>query len=194
MILSLVWYCAPYYNTLLIKFILLLRGITVKDNAESISGYLIDDNFLKLVVPYLQTLYTLTEKGDEVLLAIDNGEGEGRIDELQKKIDTITQDITDGETEKVNISTRLREITKTNEARATEIQKTNTEIDNIKTYNVHTQPLYKEVSESFKSYLLGGSKTRRRTTRRRTTRRKTTRRKTTRIRIRELKNKKKNNI
>jgi LysM repeat protein len=195
MILSLIWYCAPYYNTLLIKFILLLRGMIVNDTAATYKRQWVDDTFCtERVVPYLQTLYRLTEKGDEVLLAIDNREGERRIDELQKKIVTITQEISDGETEKVNISTRFQEITKSNEERVTEIQKTNTEIDNIKTYNVYTQPLYKEVADSFDSLLLGGSKTRRRTTRRRTTRRKTTRRKTTRIRIRQLKNKKKNNI
>jgi len=190
MILSLIWYCAPYYNTLLIKFILLLRGMIVNDTAATYKQQWVDDKFCtERVVPYLQTLYTLTEKGDEVLLAIDNTAEEARIEGLQRNIDRITQEISDGETEKVNISTRFQEITKTNEERVTEIQKTKTEIDNIKTYNVYTQPLYKEVADAFESNLLGGSKTRRRTTRR-----KTTRRKTTRIRIRQLKNKKKNNI
>jgi serine/threonine protein kinase len=195
MILSLIWYCAPYYNTLLIKFILLLRGMIVNDTAGSVKLEWIDDTFCTdRVVPYLQTLYTLTEKGDEVLLAIDNTAEEARIEGLQRNINRITQEISDGETEKVNISTRFQEITKTNQARETEVNKNKIEIDNIKKYNVHTQPLYREIADAFEGTLLGGSKTRRITKKRRTTRRKTTRRKTTRIRIRELKNKKKNNI
>jgi hypothetical protein len=195
MILALIWYCAPYYNTLLIKFILLLRGMIVNDSAGSVKGQWIDDTFCtKRVVPYLQTLYTLTEKGNDVLLAIDNTAEEARIEGLERDIDRITQEISDGEREKVNISTRFQEITKTNQARETEVKKFNIEIDKIKKYYVHTAPLHGEIADAFEGKLLGGSKTRRKTTRRKTTRRKTTRRKTTRIRIRELKNKKKNNI
>ena len=195
MILALIWYCAPYYNTLLIKFILLLRGMIVNDSAGSVKGQWIDDTFCtERVVPYLQTLYTLTEKEDDVLLAIDNTAEEARIEGLERDINRITQEISDGEREKVNISTRFQEITKTNQAREIEVKKFNIEIDKIKKDYVHTAQLHGEIANEFKETLLGGSKTRRKTTRRKTTRRKTTRRKTTRIRIRELKNKKKNNI
>lgn len=198
LVLSLIWYCAPYYNALLIKFIILLRGMIVGDNARSIQNYWVNDAFCsEHVLQYLQSLYTATEAGDAVLLAIDNSADEGRINELQMTIERKRKDIQDGEDEQARISARKQEILKLKEANEAEIKKNNAEIDEIKTYKRHTSKLYDDISKAFKSFLVGGSKARRkepviRTVRRKTTRRRKATRRRTIIRM-QLKNKKKNN-
>jgi serine/threonine protein kinase len=197
LVLSLIWYCAPYYNALLINFIILLRGMIVGDNARSIQNYWVNDAFCsEHVLQYLQSLYTATEAGDAVLLAIDNSADEGRINELQMTIERKRKDIQDGEDEQRRISARQQEILKLKEANEAEIKENNAKINEIKTYKRHTSRLYNDISENFKSenghpILVGGSKARRKEPVIRTVRRKTTRRRTR--KRRQLKNKKKNN-
>ena len=189
LILSLIWYCAPYYNTLLIKFIVLLRGMIVNDNAISIKGFWVDDAYCnKWVVPYLQTLYEFTENGDEGLLAIDNSADEARISELELSIKTIEQAINDRKKEqailkenyqkeyqeitdilKEKYQKKYQKITELNQTQEEDIKNTKTDILKIKKYETYTGALYDEISNAFKNaenepVLVGGSGRRRKGT------------------------------
>jgi serine/threonine protein kinase len=143
LILSLLWYCAPYYNVLLIKFMVLLRCMIVKDNSETIWGNNINYDFCHRVVsPYLQNLYSEASI-DENLDAIDNTAHDDEIAKLKSEITAL-----DARNDAIDIEKQTND---------TAITKHKTKIKNLETYCEHTGPIYKEIAELFgnKKRLIG---------------------------------------
>jgi hypothetical protein len=182
LILSLIWYCAPLYNVVLIKFIVLLRGMIVYDNATSVWGIPVTDDFCKnKVLSYLRRLYV-----NDDFLAIDNTSNEANVSELNSKnVETgntkveydaelrrMEAEIRRMEAECSVLRNRIYDVGK-------EIKDRNVEINNLNAQGEKTGPIYNEIATLFEGNPLRGgtraksSKSRRRKT---TRRNKTTRR------------------
>ena len=132
LILSFLWYCAPHYNVLLIKFMVLLRSMIVKDNAETIWENDVNATFCKNhVAPYLLELYTEASI-DENLFAIDN-----------------TTKNTEMKLEFTRLEESLRANDREKQKLETDITKNRTEMKNVQTYCEQTGPIYNEIAALF---------------------------------------------
>jgi len=151
LILSLLWYCAPYYNTLLIKFIVLLRGMIAKDDVKvsTIWGNQVNATFCKNhVAPYLLELYT-EASNDENLLAIDNTTHDDKITEMKLEFTRLDESLRAIAAEKIELSKRIGDNDREKQKLETDITKNKTEMKNVQTYCEQTGPIYNEIAALF---------------------------------------------